>query len=177
MIVNVLQHVLRFAFLVLLQVVVLNHVQWSGYVNPYVYILFVLLLPVETPRAFQLVLGFIAGITIDMFGDTGGLHAAATVAMSFARPYVLRLLAPRDGYESEARLSPHTFGLKWFATYLFLSAFIHHFVLFYLEVFRFSEFFITFLKVLLNTAISVLIMLMGQYLFSRSVNRNERIIG
>lgn len=177
MIVNLLQHVFRFSILVLLQVIVLNHIQWSGYINPYIYILFILLLPPETPRAFQLVLGFITGITIDMFSDTGGLHAAATVALAFARPSVLRLLAPRDGYESEVQLSPYSLGLRWFITYTLLLTFLHHCVLFYLEIFRFSEFFITLFKVLLNTGVSVLLMLMGQYLFSRSSNRNERIIG
>lgn len=177
MIVNLLQHIFRFSLLMLLQVVLLNHIQWNGYVNPYAYILFLLLLPVEIPKAFLLILGFITGITIDMFGNTGGLHAAACVALAFARPSVLRLLAPRDGYESEIRLSPQSLGVKWFTTYLIFMTTIHHFVLFYLEVFRFSEFFDTLLKVLLNVAISVIIMLMGQFLFSRSVNRNERIIG
>jgi rod shape-determining protein MreD len=177
MIVQVIQNALRFLLLVFLQVVLLNHIQWSGFVNPYVYLLFILLLPVETPKGLLLVLGFVTGLVIDMFGNSGGLHAAATVAVAFARPRILRLLAPRDGYEAEMRLVPQTMGLKWFATYLVLMTFIHHFVLFYLEVFRFSEFFLTFFKVLLNVVISVLLMIMGQYLFGRSVNRNERILG
>ncbi len=177
MIVKILQQSIRFILLVLLQVVVLNHIQWSGYVNPYVYILFILLLPVETPKWALLTSGFLIGIAIDMFGNTGGLHAAATVALAFARPGVLSLLAPRDGYEPEMRLAPQSLGLKWFVTYLVLLTLIHHLVLFYLEVFRFSEFFLTFFKVILNVIISVLLMLMGQYLFGRAAKRNERILG
>ena len=49
MIVKILAQLWRFIFLIGLQVVLLNHIQWSGYVNPYVYILFILMLPVETP--------------------------------------------------------------------------------------------------------------------------------
>jgi rod shape-determining protein MreD len=177
MIAKLIQHLVRFSFLLLLQVVVFNHIQWNGYVNPYIYILFILLLPVETPRVLLLSLGFVIGILVDMFGDSGGLHAAATVAMAYVRPSILRLISPRDGYEAETPLSPYFLGLKWFLTYLALSTLTHHFVLFFLEVFRFSEFFITLFKVLLNTAISVSLMVMGQYLFSRSANRNERIIG
>lgn len=177
MIINVIQNAVRFLLLVLLQVVVFNHIQWSGYVNPYVYILFILLLPVETPKWLLLVAGFLCGLTIDMFGDTGGLHAAATVALAFCRPGILRLLSPRDGYDADMRIAPQTLGLKWFITYLAILTAIHHLVLFYLEVFRFDEFFITFLKSLLNVVISGTMMLLLQYLFGRSSKRNERIIG
>jgi rod shape-determining protein MreD len=176
-IIKILRHGLAFLFLVLIQVVLLNHIQWSGYINPYVYILFILLLPIETPKWLQLVLGFVLGLTIDMFSNTAGLHAAATVALAFARPGILNLLAPRDGYESELRISPQTLGLKWFVTYLVILTAIHHLVLFYLEIFRFNEFFITFFKSFLNIIISVLLMLMGQYLFGKAAARNERIFG
>lgn len=177
MIVKIAQHAVRFLFLILVQVIVLNHIQWSGFVNPYVYPLFILLLPVEIPNALLLTLAFMTGLTIDMFGDSGGLHAAATVALAFARPSVLRLLAPRDGYDAEVRLSPQMMGWKWFATYLGLLLFLHHFVLFYLEAFRFSEFFYTLFKVLVNVLISGLMIIMGQYLFGKAVKRNERILG
>ena len=175
MIIKIIQHLLTFILLVIIQVVVLNHIQWSGYINPYIYILFILLLPVETPKWLLLLSGFILGISIDMFSNTSGLHAAATVALAFARPGILNLLAPRDGYDSETRISPQTMGVKWFLTYLILLTSIHHLVLFYLEVFRFSEFFITFFKSILNVIVSVLLMFMGQYLFGKAAARNERI--
>src|SRR6188768_1775689 len=100
MIVKILQHVIRFLFVVGLQVVLLNHVQWNGYINPYIYILFILLLPVEIPNWLLLVLALFTGLVIDAFGNSGGMHAAATVFMAFARPGMLRLIAPRDGYEA-----------------------------------------------------------------------------
>lgn len=177
MIIKIFRHLLSFLFLVLIQVVLLNHIQWSGYINPYVYILFILLLPVETPKWLLLVLGFVLGLTIDMFSNTAGLHAAATVALAFSRPGILNLLSPRDGYESEIRISPQTLGVKWFITYLIVLTAVHHLVLFYLEVFRFNEFFITFFKSLLNIVISVVLMFMGQYLFGKAATRNERIFG
>lgn len=177
MIVNILQNLIRFVFLVLVQVVILNHIQWSGFVNPYVYILFLLLLPIETPKLLLLPIALVTGLTVDMFSNSGGLHAAACVALAFARPGILRLIAPRDGYETETSLSPQTMGVKWFLTYLVILTLIHHLFLFYMEVFRFNEFFLTFFKAILNVIISVLLMVMGQYLFGRSGKRNERILG
>jgi rod shape-determining protein MreD len=173
MIVKIVFQILRFIFLIGIQVVLLNHIQWNGYVNPYVYVLFILLLPVEIPNWLLLVLAFFTGITIDMFGSSGGMHAAASVFMAFVRPGVLKLIAPRDGYESEMKLSPQVMGFNWFVTYISIMVVIHHFVCFYIEVFRFSEFFNTFFKVILNSVISIAIIVIGEYLFSQS-RKNAR---
>src|SRR2546425_1254488 len=125
MILKIYNNLLRFLFLILLQVVILNHVQWSGYVNPYVYILFIMLLPLETPKWAVLFLGLVTGLAIDMFANTGGLHAAATTLMAFARPGVLKLISPRDDYEPETALTPQKMGLKWFITYVAFLTLIH----------------------------------------------------
>jgi len=135
------------------------------------------MLPLETPRWLLLVLALFIGLTIDMFGNTSGMHAAASVFVAFARPGILRLIAPRDGYEAETSLTPQVMGLKWFITYVSILVFLHHLVYFYVEVFRFSEFFITLLKAILNSAITVIIILLGQFLFGRSTKRHERLIG
>ncbi len=177
MIVRIIQILIRFVFLIAVQVLVLNHVQWSGYINPYVYVFFILLLPIEIPKWLLLVSAFFTGLIVDMFANTGGMHAAAAVFTAFARPGVLRLIAPRDGYEPETRLSPQIMGLKWFVTYISILIVLHHLVFFYVEVFRFSEFFITFYKAILNSIITIILIILGQYLFGRSLKRHERIIG
>ena len=92
------RNLLRFAVLVLVQVLILNNIQISGYLNPYVYVLFVLLLPFETPNWLLLVVAFLLGLSIDLFSQTPGIHAFATVFMAFFRPFILNVLSPRDGY-------------------------------------------------------------------------------
>ena len=81
-----------FISLVLVQVLVLNYIQFSGYINPYIYVLFVLLLPVSTPRYAVVMLGFFIGLVIDIFSNTAGMHASATTFMAFVRPYVINLI-------------------------------------------------------------------------------------
>ena len=173
MIVKIFNQFLRFVFLVGIQVFLLNHIQWNGYVNPYVYVFFILLLPVEIPNWLLLIVAFITGISIDMFGSSGGMHAAATVFIAFLRPGILRLIAPRDGYEQEIMLSPQAMGFNWFITYLSIMVILHHLMCFYLEVFRFSEFFITFFKAILNSIITILLIVIGEYLFGQS-KKNAR---
>jgi rod shape-determining protein MreD len=155
MINSILRFGLIFILLILLQLLLFNNIQFSGYVNPYVYILFILLLPVETPAWFMLIISFTTGIIIDMFSGTPGMHSSATLMAGFFRPYVLRVIAPRDGYEAGASPSLMTYGFRWFLSYTILIVLIHHTTLFYLEVFRFSEFFRTMLRVFLSSLFSI----------------------
>ena len=73
------KYLTQFVILVILQLLIFNNIEFSGYVNPYVYVLFILLLPFDTPKALLLILAFIMGIIIDLFMGTPGVHSSATV--------------------------------------------------------------------------------------------------
>ena len=171
MITEVARNVLRFITLTLIQVLVLNNVEFSGYINPLLYVLFILMLPFETAKWLVLILGFITGLTIDAFTDTMGMHTSACVFTSFCRPYILNFISPRDGYEPGMHPTMQQFGWVWFLTYAGILVFIHHFILFYLEVFRFNEFFFTFFKVIASWIFTLLIMFLTQFLLYRTKGR------
>lgn len=174
MTIKIIQYILQFTFLVLLQVLVLNHIQLNGYINPYIYIYFILVLPVGISNSLLLLIAFALGFSIDVFSSSGGMHSAATVFLAFCRPAVLKLIAPRDGYDLENKLNAKTMGIKWFLTYASILVVLHHLVLFYIEVFRFSEFFVTFAKAILNSVITLIIIIIGQFLFGKTKSQNER---
>ncbi len=155
MINSILRFGLIFILLMLLQVVLFNNIQFSGYVNPYVYIMFILLLPVEIPSWLLLLLSFGTGIIMDVFSGTPGMHSSATVLAGFVRPTILSIISPRDGYESRSEPSMVNYGFRWFLAYAVLVVLVHHTALFYLEVFRFSDFFRTLLRVLLSSLFTV----------------------
>lgn len=161
------RNLVRFAVLVLVQVLILNNIQISGYLNPYIYILFILLLPFETPNWLLLVVAFTLGLSIDLFSQTPGIHAFATVFLAFFRPFVLNILSPRDGYGSGTYPRIYYYGFEWFVKYSLILVFLHHFVLFFAEVFRLSGFFHTLLRVAASTLFSTLIIVISQYLVFR----------
>jgi rod shape-determining protein MreD len=163
MINNTLRFGLIFILLILVQVLLFNNIQFSGYVNPYVYIMFILLLPIELPAWLLLILSFITGLVIDFFSGSLGMHTASSVLAGFVRPYVLQILSPRDGYEPESEPSMIIYGFRWFLIYTLIIVLIHHTALFYLEVFRFTEFFRTLLRVLLSSMFSVTFILLIEY--------------
>jgi rod shape-determining protein MreD len=163
MINSAIRYGIIFILLILLQVLLFNNIQFSGYVNPFVYVLFILILPVEVPSWILLLLSFSMGLIIDFFSGSPGMHTSATVLAGFVRPYILRVVSPRDGYEPNSDPSIANYGFRWFLIYTILVVSIHHFVLFYLEVFRFSEFFRTLLRVILSSMFTIVFIVLIEF--------------
>lgn len=155
----------RFFLLILLQVLVFDNMQLNGYINPYVYVLFILLLPFETPQWLLLISAFLLGFGVDLFSDTMGMHTAACVFMAFCRPGVLRFVFSSKDYEVGITPGINDLGFNWFIRYSIILVLIHHLLFFYLEVFNFHEFFYTLGRVILSTIATLLLIIIGQYLF------------
>lgn len=171
MIIEILKIVFRFIILIAVQVLVLNHVQISGYINPFLYVLFILMLPVRLPRLVLLLIAFVTGLCVDLFTNTTGMHAAACVLLAYLRPGWLKIIAPRDGYDPEAVPSVKRFGFQWFIIYSSVMVLVHHVFLFYIEVFRLNEFFSTFMRAILSGLVTLLLIMITQYLFTKSEER------
>jgi rod shape-determining protein MreD len=163
MINSIIRYTVIFIVLLLLQVLLFNNIQFSGYINPYIYVMFILLLPVEIPSWLLMIICFFTGLTVDFYNGTPGVHTSATVFSGFIRPYLLRLTSPRDGYEAGAIPSMAVYGFRWFLFYSGVMVLSHHIFLFYMEVFRFTDFFSTLLRVLLSTVFSVIFILLIEY--------------
>jgi len=162
--INIFSNILRFIPLVLFQVLILNNIELAGYINPFLYVLFILMFPFDVSKPFLLIASFITGLMVDMFSNTMGMHAAACVFLGFVRPFILRYIEPRGGYEHDASPTIRDMGLAWYFSYAGLLVFLHHLLLFYLEVFRLSEFFSTLNRVLLSSCFSILLILLCQFL-------------
>lgn len=154
---------IRFVFLVLLQVLILNKIELSGYINPYLYIVFILWLPFEMQLWISLLLGLFLGFCIDIFTGTFGLHMAASVFMAYCRAFVLKVLAPREGYEFGLRANIQDMGFPWFLTFSGILVLMHHSALFYVEAFRISEFFSTLLRVFISSIFTLVLVFIGQF--------------
>jgi rod shape-determining protein MreD len=162
---KVLMNIFRFCFLVFLQVLILDNINFGGYVNPYLYVYFILLLPFEVPRWLLLISSFALGLSIDLFNGTLGMHTASSVLMAFLRPAVINSIASRKEFEPGMKPSISDLGFQWFFSYAVILVFIHHLTLFYIEVFRFSDFFITLRRAVFSSLFTLLLVILSQYLF------------
>jgi rod shape-determining protein MreD len=163
----IIRNIIRFIVLVLIQVFILNNINFRGYLDPYLYVLFILLLPFETPNWILLLSSFLIGFFVDLFSHSMGMNAAASVFMAFMRPSVLKLLEAGREYEAEAQPAIGELGFRWFLSYSLILIFLHHLVLFLMESFGFHDFLATLYRIIVNTLFTTILIILSQYLFFR----------
>lgn len=161
-------NIVRFFILMLLQVIVLNHINLLGYVNPYAYIIFILLFPFDGNKTLLILLSFLLGLCIDLFSDSGGVHAAACVLIGFLRPILLKFSFGVSYQYNAVKLNKVTFKER--LLYTIIMVFIHHFMLFSLEVFSLSHISLILKSTLFSGIFSTLLILCILLLFKRKEN-------
>ena len=157
--------IIRFVVLVLFQVLVINHIRLGGYVHPHIYLIFIMLLPFNTPKWQLLVLGFVLGLSIDLFTGTPGLHAGATTLMAFCRPSIIKLVSGNLKFENIQEPSLGQIDGMWMFRYVLCMVFVHHFALFFLESFSFHLIGQVLLHILLSVPVSIFLIMMILYIF------------
>lgn len=155
----------RFVILVFLQVLILNNINFAGYINPYLYVLFLLLYPFTGNQSLFLFISFLLGISIDIFEDSGGINAAACLVAAFVRPNLLRFSFGISYDHQNIRLSATPFGAK--LSYVFLMVLIHHFVLFSLEMFSVNHILLILKKTFFSSIFTAILILLSLTLFSK----------
>jgi rod shape-determining protein MreD len=96
MIGDLFRNIVRFIVLLMVQVLVINQIELTGYVNPYIYILFIMMLPINMNKHMVLLLSLLMGLSVDIFSNTVGMHTSACLLIGFLRPYLLHFIAPRE---------------------------------------------------------------------------------
>lgn len=158
-------NLLRFILLMTAQVLVFSNINFSPFINPYVYPLFLLLLPFETPRWLLMLLGFSTGLLLDVFLGSLGMHAAACVLLGYMRPYLINVITPK-GTDFEVAPNIHLQGLGWFSIYIGIAVLVHHTFYFLIESGTFYNLFLSFLKIFFSSVFSVFFMLIFLLLFT-----------
>lgn len=169
-----LRNTARFVLLVLLQILIFDRLAISSIYIPQVYLLFIILLPFETPKWLLLLLSFALGLCIDLFSYTVGLHTAACTLIGFLVPWVQTLVTSRQSYEPGVQPGIRGLGFRWFLGYTLLLVSFHHLMIYYLDAFKLSGFFMTFFHAALNIMITTAVIICLQLLTTRSQKSRER---
>lgn len=156
---------IRFILLVLGQVLIFNHMNFMGIINPMIYILFVYWYPLRENVAIFLLSSFLLGFTIDLFSDTMALHSTAILTMAFARPILMRFCFGAN-FEFQGFTFNNTTRVQRM-TFLGLLIVFHHLIFFSLELLSFSHFLLILKKVLFTGVATFLISLLLSSLFAK----------
>ncbi|XOD67026.1 MAG: hypothetical protein ACMUEL_03175 [Flavobacteriales bacterium Tduv] len=121
------------------QTLLLNQISFLGYINPYLYILFVLTYPAYESRFVLILLSFFMGWIIDYFMNTGGMHTFAITLTAYLKRDVLRFITGKN-IITDDDFSLHEISFIKKCSYTFLLTLIHYFSFFLLELFKISNF-------------------------------------
>lgn len=154
-----------FVILVLVQVLIFNHINFMGYINPYVYILFIILFPANNNRTLFVFLAFLLGLSVDVFSDSGGVHAAACVTLAYIRPVFLKFSFGTVYDYQSIKFNQIDFNSKF--TYFSALIIIHHFIMYSLEIFNISNILLILQKTLFSGIFTILLCLIITILFSQ----------
>ena len=157
-----LNNIARFILLLAAQIVIFNNFNLFGFINPFPYILFIILYPVNSNKNGLLLASFLLGITMDLFCNSGGVHAAACVTLAYLRPQIFKF-AFGLSYEYQTVklndvLSPERFS------FIVTAVIIHHVVLFFLEIFSFILILEMLFRTLLSTIFTIILCIVIIYL-------------
>ncbi len=163
-----LSNILRFVILLLVQVLLCNHIHWFGFLNPQVYLMAILLLPLNMKKSFQYIIAFLTGLIVDVFFQTYGLFASATLVLAFLRPLLLYLMNGFRPYESSFNPSPNEHKFASLLTYVFPLVLAHQLVLNMIEIADFTKIIFIIWSSFANAAFTTLIILSLLYIFRRT---------
>ena len=156
----------RFIVLVLVQVLLLNHVNLFGYVNPYIYPLFILAFPLNGNKTLLIFLGFILGLSIDFFENSGGVHAGATTAIAWMRPVFLKYSFGVSYEHNNLKIGQAPLVKQ--IVYVLSMLAVHHFILFGLEIFSLDQLSLILRSTVLSALFSTVLCCCIIVLFSRT---------
>lgn len=167
MITNYLKLAAGFLFFLLLQVLVLNNISYAGWGTPFLYLYFLITLPNDLSRNAQLTFGLVMGLAVDLFCNTPGMNAFASVVAMTLRPHLLSLFGTRDELESFTP-SFASYGAGSFLRYTFVMVLVHHFSLFAIQLFSMNDVATLALRTLASGAVTYLLILIVESLKNSS---------
>jgi len=155
-----------FFFLLFLQVFVCNNILFLGYINPYVYIAFVIFYPLKKERYLFLFLSFLLGLAIDFFSDSGGINAFSLLFVAYIRLFLVRIIFKKTAQDYLLfNLQQEPFGKVF--NYVITLIVIHHFILFSLANFSFQNFSSVFTNTLFSSIFTSVLFFIGTYIIRK----------
>ncbi|MBN2669940.1 MAG: rod shape-determining protein MreD [Bacteroidales bacterium] len=169
--IEVLKNIGRFLVILLLQVVLINKIEISDFLWPIVLVYFILRLPFNTPGWILLMSAFFSGLIFDGFINTPGITAFAMVSIAFIRPYLLRIIQGRDGYQISDEPTAGHLGWTWFFKYSITLTFAFHLIFFIALGFAQDFFLVIIWKSILSSIFALIVIFLIQLFFVKNARQ------
>lgn len=147
----------RVFLVIVIQVMFLRDLSLGSYAFCFIYIWPIVKAPLETKPIPLLLIAFFLGWIIDIFYNTHGMHAVASLTAAFLRTYFINILTPANGYDERSKISLKEMSWLWFLPYVFLILITHHLIFFLLEASDATLLFMSILKSFASAILSLLV--------------------
>lgn len=165
---TIITQVIYFVLYIIFQVFFAKNLELFNVAFCFVYINFILNLPQDSKSEMVLFSGFLLGFIVDSFYNTWGIHSAACVFIAFIRPFVLKVVTPKNaGDDNDLKEK----SLLRFSLYAIILIFIHHSIIFFIEIAHFKLFFRTLVKIFFSTIFTFVLSVIIQYLSPRKATK------
>jgi len=148
----------RYIIVMLLQVLLFDQLQLWGACHPYVYILCLLMLPITLPHSVDMLIGAAAGVIMDVFCNSLGVHMAACIFLMFIRPYVIGAIVS-DKDRLNEQISLHAVGMEAMIKYVVILVLVHHLTVFTLAAWSWRHMSFVLLETVVSSVITILIIM------------------
>lgn len=152
------KQIVRYIVVMILQVLLFDQLQLWGVCHPYIYLLCLLMLPITLPHSVQMLIGAAAGLIMDIFCNSIGIHMAACILLMFIRPYLLGVIV-NDKDRLNEQISLHALGMEAMLKYVVILVVIHHLTVFTLAAWSWSYIGFILLETLVSSIITIVLIL------------------
>ncbi|MGV3707174.1 MAG: rod shape-determining protein MreD [Arcticibacter sp.] len=168
---TIITNIIRFAALIFIQTFLLKNIGFYNLSIPFPYILFIMLLPFETPNWLLFLLALLTGLTVDSFYDTVGINAAACSMLALVRVIFINVTVERQGFENEPEPRLGIMGFRWFFVYTIVLTLFHHLTLILLESFGFFDLQYVLIRFLFSSLFTIFLVIISEFIFFRKKER------
>ncbi|HAC23073.1 MAG TPA: rod shape-determining protein MreD [Porphyromonadaceae bacterium] len=155
---NTIRNSIYFIVFVVLQVLLFNQISFFKVATPFLYIYFILKLPEGTSRSLVVFYGFLTGLSIDIFSNTPGMHAAAATFAGLVRYPLIKRLTTKDMVETAAP-SFYSMGAGGYTRYVVFFVLLHHAALLLIESFTLFDPLYLIIRILASSALTIILLL------------------
>ena len=148
-------HIFQFFLLLFLQSFLLNNINLFGFINPNLYLLFIIIYRLDGNPTLLIIIGFVMGLLLDLLTQGSGGHTIATLTIAFLRLPIIKFSFGVN-YDVPMGMIKGSL-LRQRLLYFMLMVVIHHLILYSIVYFSFDNT-ITILKNTLFTSFFTFIM-------------------
>ena len=148
----------RYVLVMVLQVLLFDQLQLWGACHPYVYILCLMMMPITLPHSLYMVIGAVAGLIMDIFCNSLGIHTAACILIMFIRPYLIGSIV-NDKDRLNEQISLRAIGMEAMLKYVVILVIIHHLTVFALAAWSWHHIGFVLLETIVSSIVTILVIM------------------